>query len=65
MNIRGIKSKIRDIVNIAEEENMDVMVFTETKLERDEKKEIEVYKQFNFQHSEFSPISVNKIMGFY
>ena len=51
INIRGIKSKIRDIVNIAEEENIDVMVFTETKLERDEKKEIEGYKQFNLNRN--------------
>ena len=45
MNIRGIKSKIRDITNIAEDELFDIMVFTETKLKQEETRKIGGYKE--------------------
>ena len=45
MNIRGLKSKIKDVAAIAEEEDYDVMVFTETKLKNKESRKIPGYKQ--------------------
>ena len=44
MNIRGWKSKIRDIASIAEDEKLDVMVFTETKLKKKETRKLPGYK---------------------
>ena len=40
MNIRGIKSKIKDIASLAEEQKYDVMIFTETKLKKGETRKI-------------------------
>ena len=45
MNIRGLKSKIKEIASIAEEEKYDIMVFTETKLKNKESRNIPGYKQ--------------------
>eukprot|EP00112_Aurelia_sp_Birch-Aquarium-sp1_P026511 Seg943.10 transcript_id=Seg943.10/GoldUCD/mRNA.D3Y31 product="Craniofacial development protein 2" protein_id=Seg943.10/GoldUCD/D3Y31 len=51
MNIRGIKSKIQDIRSLAEESALDVLVFTETKLEKNEKREIEGYNEYNLNRN--------------
>ena len=45
MNIRGIKSKIRDLKAIADEQKFDIMVFTETKLKQKETRKIEGYRE--------------------
>ena len=37
VNIRGIKSKIKDITSLTEQINMDLMIFSETKLQGEEK----------------------------
>ena len=47
MNIRGIKSKMMDIKTMLDDSKMDVIVFTETKLEKKEKREFEGYKCLN------------------
>ena len=44
MNIRGIKSKVRDINSLAEEMQFDIMIFSETKLCNEEKRNIRGYK---------------------
>ena len=36
VNVRGLKSKIKDISSLVEELDIDVMVFTETKLCKEE-----------------------------
>ena len=38
VNVRGIKSKIKDIISLAEDHKFDIMVFTETKLSENENK---------------------------
>ena len=43
-NVRGIKSKIKDIISLAEDNKFDIMVFTETKLSGNENKLIPGYK---------------------
>ena len=44
VNVRGIKSKIKDIISLAEDHKFDIMVFTETKLSEKENKIIPGYK---------------------
>ena len=44
MNVRGLKSKIKDIAALAEDQNLDVMIFTETKLKQEETRKLTGYK---------------------
>ena len=44
MNIRGIKSKVRDITSLVEDLQPDMMVFSETKLCNEESRNIKGYK---------------------
>ena len=46
MNIRGIRSKLEEVRSFIEDENIDVMVLCETKLEKEEERNIEEYKGF-------------------
>ena len=45
MNIRGIKSKVRDITSLSEEMQPDLMIFSETKLCNEESRNIKGYKK--------------------
>ena len=51
VNVRGLKSKIKDITSLAEELDVDVMVFSETKLSGMENRMIRGYKNFHLNRS--------------
>ena len=44
MNVRGIKSKIKDLISLTKENKIDVLVLSETKLSEKENRKIEGYK---------------------
>ena len=44
LNVRGIKSKIKDIISLMEQIHLDIMIFSETKLIERENKTIPGYK---------------------
>ena len=46
INIRGLKSKVRDIISLVEDTQFDIMVFSETKLCNEEKRIIKGYKGY-------------------
>ena len=47
VNVRGLKSKIKDISSLAEDLDLDVMIFTETKLSNKESRKISGYGNFH------------------
>ena len=51
VNVRGLKSKIKDITSLAEELDVDVMVFSETKLSGTENRIIRGYKNFHLNRN--------------
>ena len=46
VNVRGLKTKIKDVVSLTKDNVIDVLVLTETKLSGNENKIIEGYKNF-------------------
>ena len=46
VNVRGLKSKIKDVISIAEDQKFDIMVLTETKLSEKENKIVPGYKNY-------------------
>ena len=44
VNVRGLKSKIKDVISIADDQKFDIMVLTETKLTENENKLVPGYK---------------------
>ena len=51
VNVRGLKSKIKDISSLAEELDVDIMVFSETKLGGTENRIIRGYKNFRLNRN--------------
>jgi exonuclease III len=51
MNVRGIKSKIKDIHSLVEENEIDIMVLTETKLSGKENRIVRGYKNFRLNRN--------------
>ena len=51
MNIRGIKSKIKEIISIMEDVKLDIMIFSETKLINEEKRKLPGYKSYSLNRS--------------
>ena len=46
INVRGLKSKIKDVISLTKDNNFDILVFTETKLSGKENKIVDGYKNF-------------------
>ena len=44
VNVRGIKSKIKDLISLTKENDIDILVFSETKLSEKENRKIPGYK---------------------
>ena len=51
VNVRGLKSKIKDISSLAEELDVDVMIFSETKLSENENRIVLGYKNFRLNRN--------------
>ena len=51
MNVRGIKSKTKDINSLVEENEIDIMVLTETKLSEKENRIVKGYKNFRLNRN--------------
>ena len=51
INVRGLKSKTKDIISLAEDSKFDIMVFTETKLCNKENRVIKGYKNFRLNRT--------------
>ena len=51
VNVRGLKSKVKDLNSLAEELDVDIMIFSETKLSGDENRRIRGYSNYRLNRN--------------